>query len=72
MSLFCLDRVRENLMERVDVFQQTLLSGHTQIVDESEMLSVLVQADATTVRNYGHVESILRMSVSQKSVITAS
>ena len=72
MSLFCLGRVRENLMERVDVFQQTLLSGHTQIVDESEMLRVLVQADATTVRNYGHVESILTMSVYQKRVTTAS
>lgn len=52
----CLHGMRQDLSERVDVFEEALLSRHAQVVDQREVLRVLVEADATAMGNDGDIE----------------
>lgn len=58
VAILGLRRECQDLLERVDVLQETLLAGNTQIVDQGEMLSVLIQTDAAAVRDNRDVESM--------------
>lgn len=56
ITVLDLDRMRDDLVEGIDVLQQTLVPGHAEIVDQGEVLRILVEADAAAVREDRDVE----------------
>jgi DNA-binding ferritin-like protein len=58
VTILYLDRVCDDLTERIDMFQETPFSTQRDVVNESQVLCVLVETNTSAMGYYGHVESI--------------